>query len=147
MKLMRVLRVACLGAVLVAAVLACNNSPSSPTGAAFSSTDLQVGTGTVAANGLYVKVGYTGWLYDSTKTDAKGLQFDSNSSLTPFTLGSGSVIAGWDQGLVGMKVGGIRRLVIPPSLGYGGSRYGIIPPNSTLVFDISLLNVCTTSTC
>lgn len=144
---MRVLRVACLGAVLVAAVLACNNSPSSPTGAAFSSTDLQVGTGTAAASGQYVKVGYTGWLYDSTKTDGKGLQFDSNASLTAFPLGSGAVIAGWDQGLVGMKVGGIRRLIIPPSLGYGGARYGIIPPNSTLVFDITMLNVCSTSSC
>jgi len=140
---MRVVRVSCLGAVLAAAALACNNSPTTPTGAPFSSTDLLVGSGTVAANGNTVTMNYTGWLYDSTKTDLKGLEFDTTTggSSFVFVLGTGSVIAGWDQGIVGMRVGGRRRLVIPPSLGYGGQRYATIPPNSTLIFEVELVNV------
>ena len=85
---------------------------------------------------------YTGWLYDASRPDQKGLQFDSSVGRTPFTfnLGSNQVIDGWDRGVVGMKVGGLRRLVIPPSLAYGGTRNGPIPPNATLVFDIELLD-------
>ena len=88
-------------------------------------------------------VNYTGWLYDASKLDSKGLQFDSSIGGQPFafTLGAGQVIQGWDQGVPGMKVGGIRRLVIPPSLAYGAVRYGPIPPDATLVFDISLVDV------
>ncbi len=141
---MRLLRVGCAGAALVAAVTACNNSPAAPTGAAYSATDLLVGTGAEAATGKTVYVNYTGWLYDSTKIDGKGLQFDTNTGGGPFgpvVLGNGQVIAGWDQGIPGMKVGGRRRLVIPPSLGYGSSRNGPIPPNSTLVFEVELLSV------
>ncbi len=143
MKLMRVLRVGCAGAVLAAIVAACNNSPTTPTGATFSSTDLLVGTGTAASATSTVDVNYTGWLFDATKPDGKGLQFDSNVGSDPLevTLGSGAVIAGWDQGVPGMKIGGKRRLVIPPSLGYGGTRYGPIPPNSTLVYEIDLVTV------
>jgi len=83
---------------------------------------------------------YTGWLYDGSKADLKGLQFETNvgGSAFEFTLGVGNVIAGWDQGLVGMQPGGVRRLVIPPALAYGGSRRGPIPPNSTLVFEVEL---------
>ena len=85
---------------------------------------------------------YTGWLYDSTRPDQKGLQFDTSIGTTAFTftLGSRQVINGWDLGLLGMQVGGLRRLVIPPSLAYGGTRNGPIPPNATLVFDIELLD-------
>jgi len=103
-----------------------------------------VGTGAAAANGQSLTVDYTGWLYDSTQPDEKGAVFDASGS-TPFTftLGNGSVIAGWDQGVVGMQVGGVRRLVIPPSLAYGAVRHGAIPPNATLLFEIHLTAIAT----
>jgi FKBP-type peptidyl-prolyl cis-trans isomerase FkpA len=111
------------------------------TTAPYSQTDLVVGTGTPAVAGALVNVAYTGWLHDSGRPDAKGAQFDTNTSFT-FRLGTGAVIRGWDQGVVGMRVGGQRRLVIPPDLAYGNqSPGGIIPPNATLVFDITLNNV------
>jgi FKBP-type peptidyl-prolyl cis-trans isomerase FkpA len=128
---------------LALAAAACTGSSTSPSGAPFSQTDLRTGSGTTAAAGKSISVNYTGWLYDASRTDSKGLQFDTSigKSAFTFTLGSGQVIAGWDQGLVGMQVGGLRRLVIPPSLGYGATRSGAIPPNSTLVFDVELLSV------
>jgi FKBP-type peptidyl-prolyl cis-trans isomerase FkpA len=111
----------------------------------FSSVDLKVGTGTAATAGKTVTVNYTGWLYDASKADNKGTQFDSSLSAgrTPFffVLGAGQVIKGWDQGVVGMQFGGSRRLIIPPDLGYGSSGNGPIPPNATLVFDIDLLSI------
>ena len=131
-------------AVFAAALIGCTNSTTGPsTGAPYSQTDVLVGTGDPAVNGKLVTVNYTGWLYDGSKADGKGTQFDTSIGATPFTftLGAGQVIAGWEQGVPGMKVGGIRRLVIPPSLAYGGSRNGPIPPNATLVFDIELVNV------
>lgn len=105
--------------------------------------DLRAGTGLEAAIGRTVFVHYIGWLYDSSKTDNKGAQFDTSLNRGPFsfTLGAGQVIRGWDQGVAGMRVGGIRRLIIPPSLGYGSSPNGPIPANSTLVFDVELLDV------
>lgn len=131
--------------VLAAAVMTagCGDSPTGPSSAPFSQTDVRVGTGTDAAAGKVVTVNYTGWLYDASKTDGKGLQFDTSVGGTPFSfnLGFGEVIGGWDRGLPGMKVGGLRRLVIPPSLAYGAVRYGPIPPAATLVFDIELVNV------
>jgi FKBP-type peptidyl-prolyl cis-trans isomerase FkpA len=88
-----------------------------------------------------VTVSYTGWLYDASRPDSKGTQFDTNASF-PFRLGTGAVIRGWNVGVVGMRVGGQRRLVIPPDLAYGSAgRPPVIPPNATLVFDIALLNV------
>ena len=97
-----------------------------------------VGTGTEAVGTSRVTVSYTGWLYDASKTDGKGLQFDTSTNATfPLT----NVIAGWQRGVVGMKVGGQRRLIIPPELAYGSSGSGPIPPNATLVFDIGLLGV------
>ena len=117
-----------------------NTSPSTSSGT-YSATDLVSGTGATAAAGNRVTVAYTGWLYDTSKTDGKGTQFDSQPSF-PFTLGVGSVIKGWDQGVAGMKVGGQRRLIIPPELAYGSSSPAAsIPPNATLVFDIKLLSV------
>src|SRR4051794_32682818 len=134
-----------LPVILGLAVLpACNSTSTAPTTTvAFSQTDLRLGTGTQAAANNNLTVNYTGWLYDPSKPDFKGLQFDTNTGLGPFTftLGTGSVIAGWDQGLVGMKVGGLRQLIIPPSLAYGATRYGSIPPNSVLVFEIELTDV------
>jgi FKBP-type peptidyl-prolyl cis-trans isomerase FkpA len=126
------------------AVASCSESPASPsTTAPYSQVDLKVGTGAEAASGTTITVNYTGWIYDATKPDTKGLQFDTSVGTTPFTfvLGTNSVIQGWDQGLVGMKVGGIRRLVIPPSLAYGSVRNFSIPPYSTLVFDVELLEI------
>ena len=87
------------------------------TSAPYSETDLIVGTGATANPGSLLTVAYTGWLHDSSKPDAKGSQFESNTY--QFRLGTGAVIRGWDQGLVGMRVGGQRRLVIPPDLAYG----------------------------
>jgi FKBP-type peptidyl-prolyl cis-trans isomerase FkpA len=111
------------------------------TSAPYSQTDLVVGTGTVASPGNLVTVAYTGWLHDSTRPDAKGAQFDTNTAYQ-FRLGTSAVIRGWDQGVAGMRVGGQRRLVIPPDLAYGNrSPGGIIPPNATLVFDITLNSV------
>jgi FKBP-type peptidyl-prolyl cis-trans isomerase FkpA len=101
-------------------------------------TDLQVGTGAEARSGNTVQVHYTGWLLDGTKFDSSR---DRNQPF-PFKLGAGQVIKGWDEGVAGMKVGGKRKLVIPPDLGYGRQGAGgVIPPNATLVFDVELLNV------
>lgn len=120
-------------------------SPTGPDlGIPFSSTDLVVGAGTTANAGQTVRVYYTGWLYSTTATDNKGGVFDSTTSGLgfQFTLGIGAVIKGWDQGVVGMKVGGKRRLIIPPSLGYGAAGSGsAIPGNATLIFEIELLGV------
>jgi FKBP-type peptidyl-prolyl cis-trans isomerase len=106
-------------------------------------TDLRAGTGAEAVNGKVLTVNYAGWLYSSTAAENKGSLFDTSVGRSPytFTLGAGSVIRGWDQGLVGMKVGGVRRLVIPPDLAYGASGSGPIPPNANLVFEVELLNV------
>jgi FKBP-type peptidyl-prolyl cis-trans isomerase FkpA len=119
-----------------------DSSTTGPTTTApYSQTDLVVGTGATAANGNLVTVAYTGWLHDSSRPDSKGSQFDSSPSFQ-FRLGTGAVIAGWDMGVVGMRVGGQRRLVIPPELAYGSTSPGAgIPPNATLVFDITLNNV------
>lgn len=120
-------------------------SPTSPSlNIPFSSTDIVVGTGTTANAGQTVRVYYTGWLYSTTATDNKGGVFDSNTSGLgfQFTVGLGTVIKGWDQGVPGMKVGGKRRLIIPPELGYGVNGSGsAIPGNATLIFEIELLGV------
>ncbi len=119
-------------------------SPSSTGSAPFSQTDLRVGTGAEATVGRRLTVNYTGWLYDQSATDQKGRQFDTSIGRGPyaFTLGAGQVIRGWDQGVLGMKVGGLRRLVLPPELAYGSAGSGsTIPPNATLVFEIELLAV------
>ena len=113
--------------LLVVALLACGctgSSPAAPTpdSAPFSSTDLIVGTGAEAQTGRAVTVNYTGWLYDASRPEFKGTQFDSSLSpgRTPFTFtpGAGQVIGGWDRGVPGMRVGGQRRLIIPAELGY-----------------------------
>jgi FKBP-type peptidyl-prolyl cis-trans isomerase len=123
-----------------------SSSPTAPSvNVPYSQTDLLVGTGAEATNGKRLTVNYTGWLYDSSAADNKGSQFDSSllPGRTPFVfiLGAGSVIRGWEQGVVGMRVGGQRRLVLPPSLAYGSSGSGPVPPNATLIFDIELLAV------
>jgi FKBP-type peptidyl-prolyl cis-trans isomerase FkpA len=101
-------------------------------------TDDQVGTGAEATTGKTAVVHYTGWLSDGTKFDSskdRGQPFS-------FPLGGGRVIKGWDEGVVGMKVGGKRTLIIPPELGYGArGAAGAIPPNATLKFEVELLDV------
>jgi FKBP-type peptidyl-prolyl cis-trans isomerase FkpA len=126
------------------ATTGCGPSPSAPSiGAPFSQTDLRLGTGADAAVGKTLTANYTGWLYDNTTTDHKGLQFETSVGGTPLTfmLGAGQVIPGLEQGMAGMKVGGARRVVIPSSLGYGAVRNGPIPAFSTIIFDVELLEV------
>ena len=110
--------------------------------ASLSIEDLVVGQGDTASGGQRVTVHYTGWLDNNGN---KGAKFDSSRDRNePFTfpLGRGQVIKGWDQGVVGMKVGGKRKLTIPPDLGYGArGAGGVIPPNATLVFEVELLGV------
>jgi FKBP-type peptidyl-prolyl cis-trans isomerase FkpA len=100
--------------------------------------DVRVGAGVEAAAGKTVEVHYTGWLTDGKKFDSsrdRGQPFS-------FRLGAGQVIKGWDEGVAGMKIGGQRKLTIPPQLGYGNRGVGgVIPPNATLVFDVELLGV------
>jgi FKBP-type peptidyl-prolyl cis-trans isomerase FkpA len=137
-------------AILLVALLAASGCGSSSTGASsvpptsvaaqLTTTDLTVGTGATATTGNTVTVAYGGWLYDTTKTDGKGSSFDSSSSFQ-FVLG-GNVIAGWNQGVPGMKVGGTRRLVIPSALAYGSaSPSASIPANASMVFDITLRSI------
>ena len=98
--------------------------------------DTQAGGGVAAANGNQLTVHYTGYLSNGTSFDTS-----IGKSPFPFTLGAGAVIKGWDEGLVGVKVGGTRKLVIPPSLGYGASAQPSIPANSILVFTVQLVSI------
>ena len=110
----------------------------------YTQTDLQEGTGAMASSGQTATVNYTGWLYSETAPGNKGAKFDSSIGRGPFEfrLGAGQVIRGWDQGVQGMKVGGHRRLILPPEFAYGArGAGGVIPPNATLVFDVELLAV------
>jgi FKBP-type peptidyl-prolyl cis-trans isomerase FkpA len=104
--------------------------------------DTQVGSGAVALAGQQVQVHYTGWLYQNGQ---KGYKFDSSKDRGQpfgFHLGAGMVIPGWEEGVAGMAVGGVRTLIIPPELGYGAhGAGGFIPPNSTLQFDVELLAI------
>ena len=121
--------------IMILSVLACVDDDEN---AELMIEDLIVGTGKEVKSGDVITVHYTGWLENGTEFD---------SSLSPgreplvITLGIGQVIKGWDEGIPGMKVGGKRRLTIPPHLGYGNRAVGSIPANSTLIFDVELLDV------
>ncbi|NOX43371.1 MAG: FKBP-type peptidyl-prolyl cis-trans isomerase [Gammaproteobacteria bacterium] len=107
--------------------------------------DQSTGGGPIAEAGKRVHVHYTGWLYNDSAEDKKGNEFDSSLSRDKpfvFTLGKKQVIAGWDKGVAGMKVGGKRRLIIPSNMAYGRRGSGSsIPPNSVLLFDVELVEV------
>jgi len=108
-------------------------------------TDIKLGMGAEAVAGRAVSVHYTGWLYDVAAQEYKGIKFDSSRERhNPFvfTVGAGRVIKGWDEGVAGMKVGGQRRLVIPPEMAYGVvAASKLIPANATLVFDVELVGI------
>ncbi len=131
-----------LCALIVAATIACGGNSSTPTAPSanvpFSTVDVRVGTGAEANIGRIATVNYAGYLYSATAAENKGTRFDAGTFT--FTVGAG-VIQGFSQGVIGMRVGGLRRVIIPPSLGYGAQANGAIPANSTLVFDIELLAV------
>jgi FKBP-type peptidyl-prolyl cis-trans isomerase FkpA len=116
--------------------------PSTTTASGLQIEELVVGSGNTATAGQKVSVHYTGWL---TQNGNKGTKFDSSHDRGEpfvFPLGKGQVIRGWDEGVAGMKVGGKRKLTIPPQLGYGArGAGGVIPPNATLVFEVELLDV------
>lgn len=129
-------------AVLALGLAACGgggggSAPTSPGAVTLDVADLVVGTGATAASGDTLTVHYVGTLTNGTVFDS------SRASNQPFTfrLGVGQVIQGWDLGVPGMKVGGKRKLTIPPQLAYGSRQVGSIPPNSTLIFEIELLSI------
>jgi FKBP-type peptidyl-prolyl cis-trans isomerase len=117
--------------------MADQDTKESTEGGTMQSEDIVVGTGEEAVAGKSVTVNYVGTLTDGTKFDASA---DHGQPFT-FTLGAGQVIEGWDKGVVGMKVGGKRKLTIPPDMGYGNQQDGSIPTNSTLVLQVELLKV------
>jgi FKBP-type peptidyl-prolyl cis-trans isomerase FkpA len=134
--------------LLLGLIAACNGKPSVvPTSSVTSmqSVELKAGTGDAVTAGKIAVVQYTGWLYEASAPDNKGKQFDSSRTAGQpfrFPLGTGQVIKGWDQGVVGMKIGESRRLIIPADLAYGDSGAGgVIPPGATLVFDIDLVGI------
>ena len=135
--------------VAAMALTACGGGSDTPTTpaaqspASLSKIDIAVGTGAEAVTGKAVTVHYTGWLYNTSAANNKGAQFDTSVGKTPlpFTIGAKGVIDGFEQGTVGMKVGGKRTVVIPSGLAYGATGQGAIPPNAGLVFDIELLTV------
>ncbi len=111
----------------------------------FTKTDVKIGEGAEATSGQSVSVHYTGWLYEPSSPDSHGKKFDSSrdrGQAFVFPLGAGRVIKGWDQGVVGMKVGGQRTLIIPSDMAYGSrGAGGLIPPNATLIFDVELMGI------
>ena len=143
---------ALLAGTLVVAV-GCGDSgagggaPATPTAAPpaldvpFDATDLREGSGAAAEDGWLVAIAYTGWVYDPAATDNRGSEFASASPEEPFSfrLGVGQVIAGVDRGVAGMRVGGLRRVVVPPELGFGVGGNTMVPANATLLLEIELL--------
>ena len=133
--------------VLAAGAAACDRGTDSPTQppvfvgpAELQITDLRAGTGATLVAGQTITANYALWLYDPTGTDFKGTAIASGQQLPPTALNTNNLIPGWVQGLPGMRVGGIRRLIIPPSLAYGSTGNGPIPPNAWIVFEVELLS-------
>jgi FKBP-type peptidyl-prolyl cis-trans isomerase len=139
-----------LSAALISFPVAAQNPAALPAASQVTTltiTDVKLGNGLEAVSGKAAIVQYTGWLYDASAPNQRGTKFDSSLDRPGqipfgFMVGAGRVIKGWDQGVVGMKVGGKRTLIIPPDLAYGANGAGgRIPPNATLIFDIELLDV------
>ena len=137
---------AILGVALFSSFVSGCGSPTAPDdippslGIPFGFTDIRVGTGDPVGLGQQLTVAYTGWLYDTGATENKGDVFDEQTSFR-FFLGSSLVIDGWNMGIEGMRVGGLRRIIVPPELGFGeGGSAGGIPPNATLIFEVELLD-------
>lgn len=127
-----------IGRPIMAQIEPTGSTPETTTDSGLKYIDLVVGTGREAVAGNHATVHYTGWLTNGTKFDSSVDRRDPFS----FPIGSGKVIKGWDEGVAGMKVGGKRKLTIPPQLGYGArGAGGVIPPNATLVFEVELLEV------
>jgi FKBP-type peptidyl-prolyl cis-trans isomerase FkpA len=138
----------CIPALALAAIgVLASGCNSLPAGASvpFSRVDLQIGTGAEATTGAIVTVDYSAWLYSDSGEDHKGLMFDTSEGRTPliFRVGGSGIITGIDTGVLGMRVGGVRRLVIPPNLAFGAQGQGVIPPNSALIFEVQLVDVQT----
>jgi len=137
-----------LAALILGLCAACTEKPAEPPPSPVNSleiVDLKAGEGASIAAGQQAVVQYTGWLYEASAPDKKGKEFDSSRrSGEPFrfAVGAGQVIKGWDQGVVGMKIGGRRRLTIPADLAYGeNGAGGLIPPGATLVFEVELVRI------
>jgi len=131
-----------LGAFLLSACGANENVITTESGLQY--VEVLVGEGDEAVADMVVSVHYTGWLQNADSANGLGAKFDSSvdrGEPLNFPIGVGSVIPGWDEGISGMKVGGKRKLTIPPDLAYGERDLGVIPPNSTLVFDVELMDV------
>ncbi len=131
-------------AALPGGLAGCTTSPAAPSPfAPYSQTDLRVGTGPAVIAGNFVTVNYTGWFYDPDAPGQKGAAFDTSLGQAPlqFLIGTTTVIFAWNQGVPGMQIGGLRRLVIPPSLAFGGFRTGPVPAWTTTVFEIELLAI------
>lgn len=116
----------------------------------FSTVDVTPGTGEEVVTGVTLSVDYYGWLYSTAASDNKGSLFDTScpSTCTPlqFTVGAGRLIKGFEQGVLGMKIGGIRRVIIPPDLAYGSTGSGSIPANATIIFEIRANGIVVSST-
>src|ERR1700733_2081624 len=137
-----------LAALIIGLCAACTEKPAEPPvspGNSLEMVDLKAGEGASLAAGQRAVVQYTGWLYQESAPDKKGTEFDSSrhgGEPFRFTVGAGQVIKGWDQGVVGMKIGGRRRLTIPADLAYGDNGAGgVIPPGATLVFEVELVGI------
>jgi FKBP-type peptidyl-prolyl cis-trans isomerase len=124
------------------ALAACGYIPTEPS-LPFARVDLRVGTGAEVTTGRTVVVHLDGWIHNPDRAEQKGIQFTTTAGGQPifFTVGAGDVLTGLNLGLVGMREGGLRRLVLPPTLAYGSTGFGIIPPYSNLIFEVDLLEV------
>jgi FKBP-type peptidyl-prolyl cis-trans isomerase len=143
---MRILTVLLCSLALTAAACSSDDNPTAPTDPSvglnvpFGTTDLTVGSGAEALNGRTVTLNYTLWLYNPTAAENKGRQVQTGTY--SFVLGTGNAIQGWHQGVPGMRVGGRRRIVIPPNLAYGAAGAPPdIPGNATILFEVELTNV------
>jgi FKBP-type peptidyl-prolyl cis-trans isomerase FkpA len=138
---MRKSGVAAVVLALATFLTACDNTETGPSDtASFSSADVRAGSGPEATLGKSATVNYTGWLYAPTAIDSKGTQFDKGTFT--FAVGTTQIIPGFSSGVVGMKVGGVRRMIVPPSQAYGANGLPpAIPPNATLLFEVELLAV------